>query len=179
MRNIFSLTNHEVYVLTAAHEGRENGQVATWIMPATLAAGFHRLVAVISRNNFTHGLLAGSGRFGLSLLARAQVDLLPHFGLLSGHDQDKMSGVPLERTPSGLPVLSEAVGWVECEVMDAMEGGDRVVYLADIVHSRLHPDRAPLRKGDALSSLPDAVRQALVQKRVDEGARDAGLIRQR
>ena len=178
-RNIFSLTNHEIYVLTAAHQGRENGQVATWIMPATLARGYDRLVAAISRNNFTHGLLEGSGRFALSLLAQEQVELLPHFGLLSGHDQDKMTGVPLERTPGGLPVLQGAVGWVECEVMDAMDSGDRVIYLADMVNSHLRPDRAPLRKVDAFSRLPVAVRQALVRKRVDEGERDAGLIRQK
>jgi flavin reductase (DIM6/NTAB) family NADH-FMN oxidoreductase RutF len=178
LQNIFSLTNHEVYVLTACHGGRENGQIATWIMPATLATGYHRVVAVVSRANFTHGLLEASGKFALSLLAVEQKELLPHFGLFSGHDQDKMAGVALERTGAGLPVIKEAVGWVECKVMDAMEGGDRVIYLADVVDSQFTPERRPLCKADAFASLPDEVRQALVQKRVDEGKRDAGIIRQ-
>ncbi len=176
-RNILSLTNHEVYVLTARHGGKENGQVATWIMPATLARGFDRVVAVVSRANFTHGLLEASGQFALNMLAAGQIDLLHRFGVLSGRDQDKMAGLPLERTPAGLPALAEAVGWMECRVMDAMDGGDRVIYLADVTASRLNPDREPLRKADAFAALPDEVRQALIQKRLDEGERDRDVIR--
>ncbi len=177
--NIFSLVNHEVYVLTARHEGRENGQIATWVMPATLARGFARVSAVVSRRNYTHGLLAASGRFALSMLATDQLALLPHFGLLSGHEQDKMAGVPIQRTPGGLPVIEGCCGWVECEVMDRLEGGDRVIYLADVTASEVNQGCEPLCKADAFARLPEQERRQLQQKRVDEGERDRGLIRPR
>lgn len=176
--DIFSLVNHEVYVLTARHGERENGQVATWIMPATLARGHARVTAVISRRNFTHGLLEASGRFALSMLADDQLDLLPHFGLLSGHDRDKMQGVALQRTPAGLAVLAQGCGWVECQVMNSLDGGDRVIYLADVTASQMRPGVEPLCKADAFARLPADVTAALVQKRVNEGERDRELIRQ-
>ncbi len=176
-QNIFSLVNHEVYVLTARHGERENGQIATWIMSATLAHGHARVVAVVSRGNFTHGLLEASGRFALSMLTAEQLELLPHFGLLSGHDRDKMEGISMARTPAGLPVLAVCAGWVECAVMDSIDGGDRVVYLADVSASELFPGRPPLRKADAFARLPDDVRHALVKNRADEGVGDRELIR--
>ncbi|NJM76640.1 MAG: hypothetical protein HC852_13715 [Acaryochloridaceae cyanobacterium RU_4_10] len=34
--SIFNLTNPEIYVITAAHEGQVSGQVATWVTLAAL-----------------------------------------------------------------------------------------------------------------------------------------------
>jgi flavin reductase (DIM6/NTAB) family NADH-FMN oxidoreductase RutF len=58
--SIFSLTDHEIYVVTARHEGRDSGQIATWIVPATLVPDRPRIAVIISPQNFTHGLIAAS-----------------------------------------------------------------------------------------------------------------------
>jgi flavin reductase (DIM6/NTAB) family NADH-FMN oxidoreductase RutF len=175
--SIFSLTNHELYIVTAAHDGAENGQIATWIMPATLARDLPRVAAILSQQNHTHALIASSGRFLLNMLADNQVDLVPMFGLVSGRDFDKFDELLVERTASGLPIIPGTCGWAECVIVSSHDLGDRVLHIADVVDQRVTPERSPLRKDDAFARLPADFRHLLEEKHVRDGDRDSGLIR--
>lgn len=176
-KTIFSLTNHELYVVSAIHEGKANGQIATWIMPTTLVPGVIRVVASISPMNYTHEFIRQSGRFAISMLAEDQVDLTPHFGLESGRRFDKFASLEVEYTPSGIPVPAGTCGWIECKVIDSIDTGDRIVYVADGTASALSPDRQPLRKQEAFAALPEEVRRQLAEKQARDGERDASSIR--
>ncbi len=175
--SLLALSNHELYVVTARHENRESGQLATWIVPATLVPDSPRVVAVLSPQNFTHELVRSSGRFVLNLLAEGQHELVPLFGLVSGRKVDKFAGLTLERTGRGLPVLTGTCGFAECQVLDSLDSGDRVIYLAEVVEQRVHGGRHPLRKQQALSQLGREVLEAIEEKRRVDAARDRKLMR--
>jgi flavin reductase (DIM6/NTAB) family NADH-FMN oxidoreductase RutF len=175
--SIFSLTNHEIWVLTAHHEGRDNGQVATWIMPATLVPDHPRIVAVLSPQNYTHDLIALSRHFVLHLLAEDQHALLPHFGLQTGRETDKFAGGVSQRTASGIPLLDGVCGWAECRVVSSMNSGDRMIYLADIVAQEITPGKSPLRKQQAFAAQPEKVRRELEEKHRIDGERDRVFIK--
>lgn len=174
--SIFSLTDHEIYVVTARHEGRDSGQIATWIIPATLVPDRPRIAAIISPRNFTHGLLAASGRFVVNLLSDEQHALLPRFGLQSTRDRDKFEGMELDRSPHGIAVLRGTCGWAECRIVSSLDLGDRIIYAADIIAQEVYPGRRPLRKNEAFALQPSAVRAQLEEKHRIEGARDRGFI---
>lgn len=173
--SIFSLTNHELFVVTAAHEERDNGQIATWIVPATLVPSRQRVVAVLSRMNFTHELISASGRFAINLLATGQEALVPLFGLYSGRDRDKFENIERYRTSRGLPVLMDTCGWAECVVRESIDAGDRMIYLADIEEQLLRFGKQPLRKYDAFALLPDEIRLQLEEKHRLDAVRDIPL----
>ncbi len=175
--SIFSLTNHEIHVVSARAGDRENGQIATWIMPATLVEGHPRIVAILSPQNFTHSLIAASGMFALSLLRADQHELVPLFGLVSGRDIDKFDGLALARTPAGLPVLADSCGWAECKIVTAIDAGDRMLYLADVTAQQVFASPVPLRKRAAFAAQSDEIRALLVEKHLRDGARDASLLR--
>lgn len=175
--SMFSLTDHEIHVVTARHEGRDSGQVATWIMPATLVPDRPRVAIVLSPQNFTHGLIAASGRFVLNLLAEEQHALVPLFGLHSTRDIDKFSDMQVERTSSGIAVLPGSCGWAECEVVSSMDLGDRIVYAADVVEQRVFPGKSPLRKRAAFALQPEDVRRRLEEKHRVDGARDRDFMK--
>ncbi len=175
--SIFSLTDHDLYVLTARHEGRDNGQIATWILPATLVADHPRIVAVLSPQNFTHSLITPTGRFAISMLCEEQYDLVPRFGLHSGRDGDKFDGVDIVRTASGLPVLTGGCGWADCAIVSSIDAGDRMLYLADIIEQQVYPGRRPLRKQAAFALQPADIRAQLEEKHRRDGERDRALLR--
>src|SRR5215475_16083116 len=56
----FELANHDVFVITSAHQAREGGQVATWVMPGSLIPDQPRVVAVLSPMNATYELIRDS-----------------------------------------------------------------------------------------------------------------------
>lgn len=175
--SIFSLTDHEIYVVTAQSAGRDSGQVATWIMPATLVPDRPRVAIVLSPRNFTHGLIAASGRFVLNMLAEEQHALVPLFGLHSTRDIDKFAGMQVERTASGIAVLPGCCGWAECEIVSSMDLGDRIVYAADVIEQQLRPGAVPLRKRAAFALQPEDVRLRLKEKHRLDGARDRDFMR--
>lgn len=174
--SIFSLTDHEIYVVTARHEERDSGQIATWIMPATLVPDRPRIVVVISPRNFTHGLIAASGRFVLNMLADAQHDLVPLFGLHSTRDINKFDGMKIRRSGSGIPILPDSCGWAECRIVATMDLGDRIVHAADVDTQEVHPGRVPLRKREAFARQPEDIRRLLEEKHRIDGARDRAFI---
>lgn len=170
--SIFSLTDHEIYVVTARHAERDSGQVATWIMPATLVPDRPRVAIVLSPQNFTHGLIAASGRFVLNMLAEQQHVFVPLFGLHSTRDIDKFADLQVDRTASGIAVLPGSCGWAECEIVSSMDLGDRIIYAADVIEQRVFPGRTPLRKRAAFALQPDDIRHRLEEKYRLDGARD-------
>ena len=177
IESFLSLANHEVYLITACDGERENGQIATWILPATLASDTTRILAVLSPNNHTHDLIAKSRRFVVHLLAEEQFGLLPLFGLTSGRSVNKFDGMTLLRTGSGLPVIPNTCGWAECVIVSAMDGGDRIIYLSDVIEQFNETFRRPLRKKEAFERLPDEVRMKLEEKALKDGLRDAEILR--
>ncbi|HOU53460.1 MAG TPA: flavin reductase family protein [Myxococcota bacterium] len=175
---MFHLTNHEVFVISSRAEGRDGAQIATWVIPVTLVPDRMRVAVAMSPRNHTFSLVQRSGRMVLHLLAEGQEDLLPRLGLLSARDRpDKLSGIPWERTASGLPRLPGTCGSAELVVVDRLDSGDRVILLCDALEIHPEPDRPPLRHKDALSRLPPEVVQALADKRLRDGDRDRALFR--
>jgi flavin reductase (DIM6/NTAB) family NADH-FMN oxidoreductase RutF len=172
---MFSLTDHEIYIVTARHEERENGQIATWIMPATLVPDRLRIAAILSPQHYTASLIRQSGRFTVNLLAEGQHELVPLFGLVSGRDIDKFDGMELLRTRNGLPVIPGACGWAECAVVSSLDSGDRVVYLADVAEHSVDMTKIPLRKREAFARLDPDVRELLEEKQRRDGERDRAL----
>jgi flavin reductase (DIM6/NTAB) family NADH-FMN oxidoreductase RutF len=49
--SIFQLTDQEIFVITSSDGGRPVGQVATWVMPASLIPEHLRLVVTLSQQN--------------------------------------------------------------------------------------------------------------------------------
>ncbi len=175
--SIFSLTDHEIYIVTARADGRENGQIATWVMPATLVPDTPRAAVILSPLNYTHELILKSGRFALNMLSDQQAGLVPLFGLLSGRDVDKFDGLALERSPSGLPLPAGTCGWAECVVAASIDAGDRRLYLADITGQRVYKGRIPLKKSDAFAAQDDEIRDMLIRKHGRDGLRDKALMK--
>ncbi len=46
---------------------------------------------------------------------------------------EEFGKVKTQRTPSGLPVVTGAAGWIECKLVDVAEQGDHRVVIAEVV----------------------------------------------
>ena len=87
-------------------------------------------------------LLAGSGRFAVSILDRSAGHefLAERFAARGPLPDAAFSGIRHEMLPSGLPVLSGALGWVEAEVVEVTPAGDHLLVLGRVTATRLAPD---------------------------------------
>ncbi len=177
LANLLSRVDHEVFLLTAQHEGRRSGMVVTWLMPATLVVDRPRIVAVLSVNNYTYELIVESGGFVAHLLAEGQHRWLERFGLQSGMNVDKFEGLELRSSPSGHTLVEGTCGWMDCAVVSHLALGDRMLVVADVLEQEVAENRRALLKSESFKQLEPEIIRALETKRERDGERDRELIK--
>ena len=91
------------------------------------------MVVGLSRQHHTYDLVETGRVFCLHLLDEAHLDWVWHFGLQSGRDVDKFQGLAVRAGKTGCPVLTDAPAWLECQVADRLNTGDRSLFLGDVV----------------------------------------------
>jgi flavin reductase (DIM6/NTAB) family NADH-FMN oxidoreductase RutF len=139
---LFRVT-HGLYVLAARAGDRINAQCLDAMMQVTNAPP--RVAIAIGKRSLTHEMIAGSGRFVVSVLDREdpeRADLIRRFGFQSGRDADKFAGLPHDLTERGIPYLPNAVAVYECTVLSEMtlDLGTHTLFVASV-------DRAGTREG--------------------------------
>lgn len=161
---LFEQADPEIYVLTTALGEQLAGQIATWVMPISLIPDPIRLMVALSPTGQTCQFIDRRGQFFIHLLATDQSPWLNHFGLHSGCDRNKFTGLDYQLTPSGLPHLRGTCAWAECEVVWKMDTGDRYLFLAHSLDQGHDPTKQPLRLNQGRNSLSPADQEKHHQK---------------
>ncbi len=125
-----------LYALTVKHEGDEHGITANWVTQASFDPP---MVAVaVGSTSKTIELLRDAHHFAINVLHEGQRDLAAKLGRASGGGgggtSQKLKGIKTKPAPvSGAPVLTEALGWVECRVVATLPSGDHTLVLGEVV----------------------------------------------
>jgi flavin reductase (DIM6/NTAB) family NADH-FMN oxidoreductase RutF len=144
--SLFARTDRELWLVTAAAGGRRGGLIATFVSQASIVPALPRVLVGIARQHQTWQLIEASGAFALHLFGEEHLDWVWRFGLRSGRDIDKLDGLPAVVGATGSPILSDALGWLDCRVESRMDTGDRTVYLAAVLRGEV------TREGRALTA---------------------------
>ena len=147
--------------VTSAWQGKHNGQIAVAISAASIVLDKPRVAIKIQKRNLTHDLIYSSGAFAVNFLRTDQLDLISSFGLVSGREVDKLADVPYRLGPSGSPVLERCWGYMDCRVVNALDGGDLTCFFADVLEGDTFGTSAggegPLWWRDAQRQLPTEI----------------------
>ena len=130
--------------VTSHWQGRDNVQIAVAIAAASIVPERPRVVVQLYKTNLSHDMVLSSGAFALNFLRPNQLDRIGDFGLVSGRERDKLVGVGTKAGSSGSPLLTDCFGYLDCRVINAMDGGDMTCFLADVL------DGKTLAQGDPL-----------------------------
>ncbi len=113
-----------------------NAQIAVAITAASIVPQRPRLIVQIYHTNFTHGLIASSGVLAINFLESSQLPLIWQLGMHSGRDGDKLEDVGHALGATGSPLLEGCYGYLDCRVVNAMDGGDMTAFLVEAVAAR-------------------------------------------
>ena len=84
--------------------------------------------------------LAGSRRyFVLNVVAEAQKNLLAHFGRGFALDESAFKGLETKASEHGQPILTAALGFLECEVTSRLPVGDHELIVAKVCAEDFSP----------------------------------------
>jgi len=131
-----------VFILTVKNGEQETGMLASWVMQA----GFEPPMISVSvkKGRYIAGWLDQGLPFVLNVVAEGQVNLLKHFSRGFEPQEPAFEGVDVARTPDGIPVLSEALGHLECKPSGSIESGDHHVFLAEVTGGCLSREAKPM-----------------------------------
>jgi flavin reductase (DIM6/NTAB) family NADH-FMN oxidoreductase RutF len=174
---LFAWLDRELWLVTAQAGSRRGGLIATFVNQASLSPDFPRVIIGLAQQHFTWELIEESGAFGLHLLGQDNVNWIPHFGLKSGRDVDKLDGFPLHTALTGSPLTDAAIGWLDCQVESKLHVGDRTLYLAQVVQSQVNNYGPPVTAWQLQQVLPPEVLSELKRLVHSDGQIDAQAIR--
>jgi flavin reductase (DIM6/NTAB) family NADH-FMN oxidoreductase RutF len=168
--------NKEVYLVTTCYHRTTSGMIVTWVTAASLLPERKRLVLVVSPHHYTTQGLLHSRTFILHRLARDQVPLVPTFGLFSSREVDKFAQLSVHRDDRGIPIIPGTCGWARGNMIAHIDGGDRLVVLAEVDKEEVLGNRPPLFVRDLAHALPGDILRQMEDKYRRDIERDRKLI---
>jgi flavin reductase (DIM6/NTAB) family NADH-FMN oxidoreductase RutF len=97
------------------------------------ALGGSRLAVALYKVDYTIELVRESGILNVNLLAQEQTGLIRKLGRQSGRDADKFARLPHAYDERGCAYLTEAVGYVQCRVLNSVDSGDHDVFICEVI----------------------------------------------
>ena len=110
-----------------------NAQIAVAIAPASIVPHRPRLIVQLYHTNYTCHLVAAAGVMAVNFLNRDQLPLIWQLGMHSGRHGNKLAGIPYQTGVTGSPLLAGCFGYLDCRVVNAMDGGDMTAFLVEVL----------------------------------------------
>jgi flavin reductase (DIM6/NTAB) family NADH-FMN oxidoreductase RutF len=132
-----------LYLLGSAAGGRRN--LMTHSLAVQVATKPKLLAVSVRKDAITHGLVSASRAFSLNFLRREDRALVRLFTKPADDSEEgKLSGVPVLVGLTGVPVLAQAVAWIECEVRHELDAGDHTLFVGEVVGCAAPDEEAPV-----------------------------------
>lgn len=116
-----------VTVVTTAHDDERHGLTASSFASVSLEPPL--VLVVLNTESRTHRLLKRSGAFVVSILGQEQSELAKAFAEKGDKPFDSVAHRASER---GIPILDDAIGWLECTVEDVFPGGTHEIVVGRV-----------------------------------------------
>ncbi len=139
----FASLVHGVYVITTRSGEIINGMTASWVSQVSLKPLM--VMVSIAPVRYTHDLIKASGSFAVNVLTSAQVELAKRFGFKSGRQVDKFAGLEWTAAVTGAPILPQAYGYLDLNLVNAFPAGDHTLFVGQVAAAKiLNPQAQPL-----------------------------------
>lgn len=116
-------------VTTRDVDGKPYGLTANALCSVSLDPPM--LLVCVDKRAESHPAFARAGVFAINILGHGHEELSRRFAVSGG---DKFGEVSHRDGRTGVPVLDDVLGVIECRVVAAHDAGDHTIYLGEIEH---------------------------------------------
>ena len=129
---------HGVFICGVAEGEVINGFTASWVTQGSFEPPL--VVMAVRADSTSNGIIQRTGRFSLNVLAADQKDLAAVFFKPQKGIGGRFDAAPYSLGDLGLPLLSDALGGVECELVGQVAHGDHTVFVGEVKTAQLNRD---------------------------------------
>ncbi len=133
---------YSVSVVTVGHGGLENGLTVSWLSQVSFDPPM--IMFAIDANHYSAELIEDMPSFVVNLLGQGQRELAAHFARRSMTDQPKIDAFPTRQSAGGLAILTDAVAYYECDVVERHRAGDHWIVVGQVTGADILNDDAPM-----------------------------------
>jgi flavin reductase (DIM6/NTAB) family NADH-FMN oxidoreductase RutF len=139
-----------VSVVTMGRGGTkvENGLTVSWMSQVSFDPPM--LMVAVDKLHYSVDILRSTKNFCVNLLGEDQVTLAGRFAKQATSADDKLADVPQRPADSGAAILTQAVAYFDCEVVDLVPAGDHLLVLGRIEDAAVLKDAAVLTSASGL-----------------------------
>lgn len=131
-----------LFVMTVRGGDGDTGMLASWIQQCSFEPP--QLSVAIKRGRGIGAWLAEGTPFVINVLDESQTDMLIHFGRGFEPGEPAFAELAIERSESGLPVLIEALAYLDCCVVSRSPAGDHDLFIGRIEAGRMLGEGHPM-----------------------------------
>jgi 3-hydroxy-9,10-secoandrosta-1,3,5(10)-triene-9,17-dione monooxygenase reductase component len=127
LRRVCGMFVTGVTVITVGVDGHATGTTVNSVTSVSLEPPL--VLFCLHAQSRLHGLLERSGNFAVNFLAGKQESVARRF---AGRHTADFEDVAHHRSSDGVPVLSEALAYLSCRIVNQFEGGDHWIILGEV-----------------------------------------------
>ena len=129
-----------LYIITAQKGENKGAMLASWVNQASFEPP--GLTVAVAKDRAIESLMQVHDTFVLNILEEANYQhLMKHFLKRFPPGADRFAGVKTQTAENGSPILSDALAYLECEVVSRMECSDHWIVYSQIKTGRVsHSD---------------------------------------
>lgn len=129
-----------LYIITAKKGDMSSAMLASWVSQASFEPP--GITIAVAKDRAIESLMQVGDRFVLNILEEGNYQqLMKHFLKRFPPGADRFAGIKTKPAVNGSPILSEALAYLECEVMSRLECSDHWIVYSQINQGRVsHPD---------------------------------------
>jgi flavin reductase (DIM6/NTAB) family NADH-FMN oxidoreductase RutF len=102
------------------------------------------ITVAVKQGRYVGDWLTNGEPFVINVVGDGQNELLKHFGRGFEPDAPAFNGLDVQPCGRGVPVLTNAIGHLECEPTSHVDSADHRIFLARVVRGALHGDAQPM-----------------------------------
>ena len=129
-----------LYIITATKGDVSSAMLASWVSQASFEP--IGLTIAVAKDRAIESLMQVGDRFVLNILEEGKYqDLMRHFLKRFKPGADRFAGVNTQTAANGSPILTDALAYLECEVISRMECSDHWIVYSKVDLGRVsNPD---------------------------------------
>ncbi len=142
-RKVLRKLEYGVYIVTMGRGQSGNALTASWL---TQVSSEPLMIALAVKSSHQSAqLIADAGNFAVNLIAEGQEEFAKTFYGPAESGYRKLDGATVTDSPaSNSPVLSGAVGYLDCKVVNKLDVGNHVLFIAEVTAASFDSDDAIL-----------------------------------
>ena len=129
---------HGLFICGVREGDEVNGFTASWVTQGSFEPPL--VVMAVRAEGSSNGIIQRTRRFALNFLKSDQKDLAAVFFKPQSALGGRFEAAPFSFGPLGLPLLEDAIGGIECEVIGDVKYGDHSIFVGEVKTAILHKD---------------------------------------